>query len=268
MIRGLFTASSGMRAQEHRLDALSNNLANVDTNGYKRDVSVHKAFPEMLMHRFNDNGEFRFPLGSVDTAPIVGRLGTGVEYNESYTVFEQGSLKVTENDFDLALDDKGFFVVDTPRGIRYTRNGSFWLGKEQILETKDGYPVMGENGIIRITKDFVKIDKLGRVWQQETQDSDPQLVDTIKLVGFKRDRFLKKQGNSFWTENDLSGPAVDLYGTRRPGVHQGYLEGANVNPVTEMVNMIAVNRAYEANQKAISTHDQLLNRLINQAAKY
>jgi flagellar basal-body rod protein FlgF len=268
MIRGLYTASSGMRAQEHRLDAISNNLANVDLNGYKRDTSVHKAFPELLIRRFDDDGMFRFPLGSVDTAPSVGRLGTGVEYNESYTVFEQGSLKPTENTFDLALEDVGFFTIDTPQGVRYTRNGSFWLGKEQILETKDGFPVMGENGLIRITQDHVTIDKLGRVWQQETIESDPELVDTIKVVGFPRDRFLQKQGSSFWSENELSGPAADLAGLERPGVIQGFLEGSNVNPVTEMVNMIEVNRAYEANQKVIGTHDSLLNRLINQAAKY
>jgi len=268
MIRGLYTGASGMRAQEHRLDALSNNLANVDLNGYKRDTSVHKAFPELLIRRFEDDGTYRFPLGSVDTAPMVGKLGTGVEYNESYTVFEQGSLKVTENTFDLALDDEGFFTVETPQGIRYTRNGAFWLGVEQILETKDGFPVMGENGIIRITEDHVSIDKLGRVWQQETLEADPELVDTVKVVGFPRNRFLKKEGTSFWSANDLSGPPSDLVGTDRPGVLQGFLEGSNVNPVTEMVNMIEVNRAYEANQKVISTHDALLNRLINQAAKY
>ena len=268
MIRGLFTGASGMRAQEHRLDALSNNLANVDLNGYKRDTSVHKAFPELMIRRFEDNGVFRFPLGSVDTAPVVGKLGTGVEYNESYTIFEQGSLKVTENTFDLALEDEGFFTVDTPQGIRYTRNGSFWLGKEQIMETKDGFPVVGENGIIRITEDHISIDKLGRVWQQESIEADPELVDTIKIVGFARTRFLQKQGTSFWTENEHSGPARDLEGLDRPGVLQGFLEGSNVNPVTEMVNLIEVNRAYEANQKVISTHDSLLNRLISQAAKY
>ena len=268
MIRGLYIGASGMRAQEHRLDALSNNLANVDLNGYKRDTSVHKAFPELMIRRFDDNGEFRFPLGSVDTAPVVGKLGMGVEYNETFTVFEQGTLKVTENAYDLALDDKGFFTVDTPQGVRYTRNGSFWLGKEQILETKDGFPVMGENGIIRITKDHVNIDKLGRVWQQETLDADPELIDTIKVVGFPRDRFLQKQGSSFWSANENSGDAKDLQGTERPGVLQGFLEGSNVNPVTEMVNLIEVNRAYEANQKVITTQDSLLNRLISQAAKY
>ncbi|VDB00968.1 Flagellar basal-body rod protein FlgF [Olavius algarvensis spirochete endosymbiont] len=268
MIRGLYTGASGMRAQEHRLNALSNNLANVDLNGYKRDISVHKAFPELLIRRFEDDGVFRFPAGSVDVAPLVGKLGTGVEYNESYTVFEQGSLKVTENTFDLALDDAGFFVIDTPQGLRYTRNGSFWLGKEQILETKDGFPVFGEGGIIRISKDVVSIDKLGRIWEKDVGDDDAELVDTIRVVGFPRRRYLQKQGTSFWTDNENSGFARNLEGADRPGVLQGFLESSNVNPVTEMVNMIEVNRAYEANQKVVLTHDSLLNRLISQAARY
>ncbi len=268
MIRGLYTGASGMRAQEHRLDALANNLANVDLSGYKKDISVHKAFPELLIRRFEDDGEYRFNLGSVDTSPVVGKLGMGVEYNESYTDFEQGSLKVTENKFDLALDDEGFFSIDTPWGVRYTRNGSFWLGKEQILETKDGYPVLGDSGIIKITKNEVTIDKLGRVWQMSTGDIEPELVDTLHLVGFARNRFLRKEGSSFWSANEFSGEERNLDGAKRPGVLQGFLEGSNVNPVREMVNMIEVNRAYEANQKTISTHNGLLDRLINQVAKY
>lgn len=268
MIRGLYTSTSGMKAQEHRLNALSNNLANVDLGGYKRDISVHKAFPELLIRRFQDDTVFRFPPGSIETAPIVGGLGMGVEYNESFTVFEQGSLKATENRFDLALEGEGFFEIETPRGIRYTRNGAFWMGKERILETKDGLPVMGENGIITLTKDEVSIDRLGRVWQKDPGPEDPELVDTIKVVGFSRIRFLKKEGNSFWSANSLSGPARELEGSGRPGVLQGFLEGSNVNPVTEMVNMIEVNRAYEANQKAVGTHNNLLGKLINQVARY
>ena len=127
-----------MQAQQHRLNALSNNLANVDLTGYKRDTSVHKAFPEMLIRRFNDDGVHQFPIGSVDSAPIVGKLGTGVEYNESYTVFEQGALKETSNPFDIALDGDGFFTIQTNHGERFTRNGSFILGKEGFLLTQRG----------------------------------------------------------------------------------------------------------------------------------
>lgn len=281
MVRGLYTAASGMRSQEHRMNALTNNLANVDLNGYKRDTSVSKAFPEMLMRRFNDNGVYRLPFGSMDTAPVVGKIGTGVEYNESFTVFEQGSLKETENPFDLALDGEGFFAIETNDGERYTRNGNFVLGKEGFLLTKDGYPVMGEDGPIQIKKNNFTIDQLGRVWQNGDFSENPQrlvsmdendwanteLVDTLKIVDFARERHLKKQGNSFWTATEFSGEAR-IAEENRPVVHQGFLEGSNVNSVREMVKMIEVNRAYESNQRVISTHDSLLDKLINNAARY
>ena len=132
-----------MIAQMHNLDAISNNLANVDLTGYKQDTSVHKAFPEMLLRRMNDDGLFTIPPGSVDQAPVIGTLGTGVEYNETFTIFSQGALKQTENPFDLALEGKGFFTIDTPQGERFSRNGSFHISPEGILVNKQGLPVMG-----------------------------------------------------------------------------------------------------------------------------
>ncbi len=284
MIRGLYTGASGMQAQQHRMDALANNLANVDLTGYKRDTSVHKAFPEMLIRRFNDDGVHQFPIGSVDSAPIVGKLGTGVEYNESYTVFEQGALKETSNPFDLALDGDGFFTIKTNQGERYTRNGTFILGKEGYLLTKEGYQVLGENGPIQIKLNNFTIDKQGRIFQNgelsenprrlvsmnENDWADTELVDNLKIVRFEGNgnRFLKKQGSSLWTDTPESGAAYVAETGGRPKVLQGFLEASNVNPVREMVNMIEVNRAYEANQKVITSQDSLLNKLINQAARY
>jgi len=284
MIRGLYTGASGMQAQQHRMDALANNLANVDLNGYKRDTSVHKAFPEMLIRRMNDNGVHQFPIGSVDSAPIVGKLGTGVEYNESFTVFQQGALKETSNPFDIALDGDGFFSIQTNEGERYTRNGSFILGKEGYLLTKEGYQVMGEEGPIQIKLNNFTIDRQGRIFQNGALSDNPQrlvsmsendwaeteLVDTLKVVRFdgNGNRFLKKQGSSLWTDTPESGAAFMTSADERPKVLQGFLEASNVNPVSEMVNMIEVNRAYEANQKVITSQDSLLNKLINDAAKY
>lgn len=270
-----------MKAQMHRMDALSNNLANVNTTGYKKDTSVQKAFPELLIRRTNDNGVHKFPFGTDDTAPVVGKLGTGVEYNESFTVFKQGSLKETSNPFDVALEDKGFFTVDTPYGERYTRNGSFTLGKEGMLLTKEGYPVMGEEGPIYIKKNNFMIDDEGNVFQNGELSDDPKLmvsmesndwsetekVDRLKVVGFEKDRHIKKLGGSLWGANENSGEATILNGSDRPKVSQGFIEASNVNPVTEMVNLITVNRAYEANQKVISTQDNLTGKLLNNVAR-
>jgi len=282
VIRGWYTAASGMRAQQWRLDAVANNLANVNTDGYKRDVAAFKAFPELLIRRQDDDGVYLHPFGSADAAPIVGKMGTGVEFNELFTSFEQGALKETSSDFDLALDGRGFFCVSTPWGERYTRNGSFQLGKEGYLETKEGYPVLGENGPIMVKANNFQVDKDGRVWINAAISDDPDvmvsregntwdepaLLDTLKIVEFDLDRYLKKQGSSLYEESDTSGPAVVIEEGRRPQIYQGFVEAANVNPVTEMVHMIEINRAYEANQKIIQVEEAALGTLINQVAKF
>ncbi|MGC9313510.1 MAG: flagellar basal-body rod protein FlgF [Sediminispirochaetaceae bacterium] len=281
MIPGMYTGASGMKAQMHRMDALSNNLANVDVTGYKRDLSVSKAFPQMLIRRTNDNGVYKFPFGSSDVAPVLGKIGTGVEYNESFTVFNQGALKQSNNPFDLALDGEGFFSVETTRGERYSRNGSFHLSKEGVLVTKQGEPVLGENGIIRIKKNNFVVDKKGNVYQNAVFSGDPErlvsmeenewenleLVDTLKVVDFERPRFLKKEGDSLWRTTEEAGDMQQAALGSETKVEQGFLEGSNVNPVTEMVRMIEVNRAYEANQRTITTQDELSGRLINDVLK-
>ncbi|GHV83337.1 flagellar basal body rod protein FlgG [Spirochaetia bacterium] len=279
MIRTWFTGASGMRAQQWRLDAASNNLSNVDTDGYKKDVTIHKAFPEMLMRRMEDDGVYRHPFGSADVAPIIGKLGTGVEFNELWTDFQQGAMKETGSDFDMALDGKGFFAVETPYGERYTRNGTFVLGKEGFLETKEGYPVLGENGRLRVKANNFQVDKAGNVWinadyaddelvdrERNTWD-DTVLLDTLKIVDFDIDRFLEKQGSNLYRSTDTSGEAQLMELDVRPRVVQGFAEASNVDPVLEMVHLIEVNRAYEANQKVIQSGDSMLGTLINQVAR-
>jgi flagellar basal-body rod protein FlgF len=280
MVRGIYTGASGMLAEQVRLDTIANNLANVNLDGYKRDVTVQKAFPELLIRRLNDDGVYLHPFGSADVAPIVGRIGTGVETNELFTEFEQGSLKQTENDFDLALDGKGFLTVITPDGERLTRNGSFTLGKEGWLETKDGYPVMGENGPIRIKENNFTVDTDGNVYENASLADDPmrlvskaenmwdatRLVDRLKIQDVDQGRYLQKRGSSLWAVTEASGPAA-VMGTGRPKVEQGFVETSNVNPIVEMVRMIEVNRAYEANQRSVQTEDAMLNKLLNETIR-
>ena len=285
MLRGIYTGAAGMVVQQNRLDALANNLANVDTTGYKRDLAVQKAFPELLIRRMDDDGVTRvpyrgFPWGSYDVAPVVGRIGTGAETNEYFTVFSQGPLRQTENPFDLSLEGKGFFVVQTPYGERYTRNGSFQIGPEGLLVTKQGYPVLGENGLIRLKLNNFVVDEDGVIYENETFADDPLrlvsarenewentvLVDRLQVVDMRNTRYLRKQGDSLWLTTRESGDA-EILEADRPKVRQGFLETSNVNVVSEMVEMIEVNRAYEANQKSIQSHDQLTGRLINEAIK-
>jgi flagellar basal-body rod protein FlgG len=282
MIRGWYTGASGMRAQQFRLNAVANNLANIDTDAYKRDIASFKSFPELLLRRQDDDGVYHIPFGSADAAPIIGKMGTGVELNELFTNFDQGSLKETTSDFDIALDGKGFMAIATPWGERYTRNGSFQLGKEGYLETKEGYPVLGEQGPIRVKANNFQIDKEGRIWINAAYADDPEIMisregnqwedqiqlDTLKIVEFDIPRYLEKQGSSLYRESETSGPAIIMAETMRPKVLQGFVEASNVDPVREMVDMIEINRAYEANQKVIQAEEQALGTLINQVAKF
>jgi len=278
MIRGVYTSASGMIAQQAKLDSVANNLANVDKTAYKKDMTVFKSFPDMLIRRINDNGLGITPAGSYDTMPVVGKLGTGVEVNEVYTQFSQGSLQRTENPFDMALEGQGFFAVSTEKGERYTRNGSFTLNQDGILVTHNGNPVMGENGLIKLQKNNFMISERGEIivnnaLSKDTQDlvgmtnnnwSNPQVIDKLKIVDFENIREIKKEGDSMFRETEFSGPPLP------PGkikVVQGFLEKSNVNIVREMVDMIEVQRSYEANQKSVLTHDQTLGKLINDVGR-
>lgn len=283
MLRGLYTAESGMLAQWHQMNVVSNNLANLNTTSYKRESAILKSFPEMLMRRLNDTGIVKVPAGAYDLAPIIGKMGTGVELNEVHTHFQQGSLKSTENDFDLALIGKGFFVVNTDRGERFTRNGTFTMDQDGYWVTQEGFRLQGEKGDIRIkSANFQVLEDGGILENQEfsaedlgrfvdkTQNNwlEPVLKDRIRIVRFYNERMLKKEGASFYTATKHSGEARDMQvGEGRAKVLHGYLETSNVNPVLEMTRMIEVHRAYEANQRVLLTNDSLLQKSVNEIAR-
>ncbi|MGI5172340.1 flagellar basal-body rod protein FlgF [Treponema sp. OMZ 840] len=262
MIRGWYIGSSGMNAQQNRLNVIANNLANVDTTGFKRDTAVSKNFSELLIRRTNDDGVYKISLGSADAAPIIGKMSLGVETNESFTDFSQGSYKETGSKTDVAFSAAGFFTVQTPGGERYTRNGNFMIGKEGLLETKDGYPVLGEKGPIYVADTEFFIDKDGIIYDSE----DMREIERFKTVRFENERYLKKQGSSLYAETDISGPAYIAEGEERPAFLQGFVETSNVNVVNEMVQMIEVNRAYEANQKTIQAGDTMMSVLWSKTA--
>lgn len=188
-------------------------------------------------------------------------------------------MKQTDNAFDIALEGEGFFAVQTPFGERYTRNGSFLIGAEGMLVTKQGYPVLGENGPIQLKLNNFVVDEDGVIYENEAFADDPNrlvsmrenewedtvAVDRLRIVDMRNTRYIEKQGNSLWRTTEESGEAFLASGDDRPKVHQGFLETSNVNPVTEMVQLIEVNRAYEANQKAIQSQDQMTGQLISRA---
>lgn len=286
MLRGIYTSSTGMIMNQYKMDVISNNLANVDRTGFKADDAIFKSFPEMLIQRRREDGVGVVPMGSFDLAPIVGKLGTGVEFNESYTRFEQGAVKTTGNSFDLMLDDRGqkspaFFVINTDRGEKLSRNGSFVLNNDGYLVTPDGFPLMGEKGPIQVARFNWVVKENGEVWINQTIGNDPTagtnetqnhwenpvLLDKIKIRTVEFQRELKKEGNSFFTVTPESGPMLEFKPESEPIILQGFLEASNVNIVREMTKMIEVQREYEANQKSVTTHDSLLGKLINEVAR-
>ncbi len=233
MIRGLYTSASSMMARRTVQEVVTNNLANLNTVGYKRD---RVAFRNIL-----------------DAQNLVGddETGQGVEYIE--TDFSGGQFKQTDNPLDFALEGKGFFVVQNGDDRLYTRNGNFKLGTEGELLTVNGYQVMGEDGPIILRENEIIVDKQGAI------SSDGITIGKLLIVNFGQPNLLKKAGNNFFTRpKTVQEP--NLIDTP---IKQGSLEDSNVNPLEEMVNLIMISRDYSQNQKLIQTQDSTLQKAVN-----
>lgn len=243
----------GMITQMQRMDVVTNNIANVDTTGYKKDQVVSQSFTEELMKRINDPGlrmfkEFRdFP---------VGRVSQGVFVDDVYTDFSAGSLRQTNGPLDLALNGQGFFCVNVNGEELYTRDGSFKLMSDGTLVTSDGGIVQGLNGDIVIPNGTITISEQGRVY------SNDQYIDTLKLTDFTDKHTLRKDKDNYWrtTPESQTSAFTGL-------VVEGYLENANVSSVKEMVEMITLSRAYETNSRMITIHDTTLGRAVSEIAR-
>ncbi len=246
MIRGLYTGATGMIAETIRTDTTANNLANANTAGYKKDVAVNSEFNAMLVYRINDGGQ----------TTAIGDLGRGTLVDEVAVIHTQGVTRQTGNDFDLAIEGPGFFAVETPAGVRYTRNGTFLRNMVGDVVTTEGHRVLGQNGPIRINGDKMTVAEDGQVLV------DGIAADQLQLVAFADERQLTKEGSSLYAAADGSQtqPAAGR-------ICQGFLEGANVSVVSEMVNLINNYRAYEANSKTVQSQDQLLDKAVNEVGR-
>ncbi|MGE5455463.1 MAG: flagellar basal-body rod protein FlgF [Methylocystaceae bacterium] len=260
MIRGLYTAASGMMLQQAREDVVANNLANVDTSGFKKDLARAQSFPMQPVYRLGEEEKDAQHMDQPIKPVYIGELGTGAVVHAVTTDHTQGRLKETKNPTDVALTEEGyFFAVDTPQGVRYTRDGAFKINQQGTLVNNTGYPVMVDNGSsLQITGGEFFIDDKGRA--VTTQNGNQQVLGNIAI--FKADSTLmEKRGDNLY-EPQTDPEAVDLL-TAPTLLKSGYLEGSNVNAIREMVDMIEVVRVYEMNQKVAQSEDSLLDMAIN-----
>jgi flagellar basal-body rod protein FlgF len=244
MLRSLYISTSGMLAQRRVMDVLTNNLANVETAGFKRDSLMTQSFSDVLLSRIND------PEGN--DGPI-GFSNWGVHPDEIATDFSEGSLIWTGRAADIALSGDGFFVVETPQGLRYTRSGNFQVDSAGFLCTNEGYHLRGTAGRIHVGSQDFSVDMQGNV-------ASPGGAYRLQVVRFADNTVLRKEGDNLY-----AGPAVAALADCE--VLQGYLEGSNVDLSSEMVNMITVSRNYEANQRMVSMLNDTLQKTVNEVGR-
>lgn len=252
MVRGLYTAYTGMINEQKRLDVISNNMANAATVGYKTERVSNQAFNQELTLKIKDTSV------AYNQQPI-GHMSLGVKVGEVYTDYSQGSLRETEATFDLALEGSGFFQIsyhnrDGSTSTKFTRDGSFTMTSDGYVVDMDGNNLVSQNGVLQVPPDAVNIviDESGYVY------ADEQLVDRIVLVDYQDYDFIEKFGENMY-QTVLGATPVEATAK----IRQGFTEQSNVNAVNEMVDLITVTRAYEAGQKVINTIDMMTDKAVN-----
>lgn len=268
MMRSLWTAASGMIAQQTNVDTISHNLSNVNTTGYKTQKAEFKSllYQTLQTRTTTANGEEK---------PIPAQVGLGTRVASIDSCYTQGPLQASENDSDFAISGDGFFAIQGDDGNRYyTRNGSFvWaVGPRGVtLCNSDGYPVLdSKNKTIVVPKGLtsgnMKISDDGQIGYLNAKGVYVPMNQTIGLYQFTNPSGLEKMSRSLLAETEASGAALNeatANGLKKSTVRQGYLEGSNVQVADEMVNLIIAQRAYELNSKAIQASDDMLQQANN-----
>ena len=248
MIRGLYISSTGMITQTKKMDTVTNNLANVETKGYKSDKLLSRSFNDMLIERINDPAV-------VNVTQAIGPLNSGIHIDEVYTSFEQGPIENTGNQTDLAILGDGFFVVDTPNGIRYTRAGNFIVDAEGYLSTNEGNRVLSQNGPIYIGSGKFTVTENGIV---QTENNNYRL----RIAAFANNGTLRKEGSNLYYNYEGQ---PELQSNAK--ISQGALEGSNVDIASSVIEMINISRNFESNQSIIKMLDSSLNKAVNEIGK-
>ncbi len=270
MVRSLWSAATGMIAQQTNIDNIANNLSNVNTVGYKTAVNEFKS----LLYQ---NIQTRTTSATGDPKPVGAQVGLGVRNASIMTIFKQGAALASESDTSFAINGKGFFGVQGADGeVYYTRNGSFqWsLGNNDtiMLTTSDGLPVLDSTGeAISLDTDTyvpanITVNAEGQLCYPDENNNARPIGITMGIFQFNNPAGLEKKDGTLYQVSDASGEALNEStnaALQRSEIMQGYLEGSNVQVADEMVNMIIAQRAYELNSKAIQASDEMLQQANN-----
>ena len=246
MSGGMYLAAAGALVQQMRLETLANNVANINTSGYKGERTIFRVTEQDP---------------SQNIQPLVGMTQPLSPYAPPFSTvidFSQGAILQTGNPLDVAINGEGFFSVQTPGGIQYTRQGSFTLNEEGVLVSQDGYPVQGEGGEIALDEGRIEIDDEGGIYV------DGDEVGRLQVTAIANNAVLKKVGNGRFVATD---PGITGQRPENTTLSQGFIEGANVNPVRAMTEMIETSRAFEAYQKVIQTADEATAKSIGDVGK-
>ncbi len=261
MVKGLYTAYTGMVNEQKRMDVTANNMANAATTGYKKEGMVNQSFDQQLAIKIKDTSVYSNPQ-------TIGDITLGVKVGETYTNWDQGSFELTDTDSDLALSGNGFFAISFTNksgdtSIKYTRDGSFTVDADGYFRTSDGDYLLNQNGAlnsINTEDNYVRINpnvdysvnEQGLIYQNGV------VVGQIGVVDVDDYNYISKYGENLYDVVD-GGQIV----ASDASVEQGCLEASNVNIVDEMVSIITLSRAYEAGQKVIQTEDSTLDKAVN-----
>jgi len=255
-MRALDIAASGMLAQQRNVAVISNNLANMNTTGFKRRRTE---FQDLLYQNLRRVGSTSSDAGNIVPAGV--QLGLGVKLAAVYRIHEQGNLNSTDNTFDMALEGPGFFQVELPNGeTSFTRDGSFQLNASGEVVTHDGYKLLPGISIPSNAID-VTINESGEVLVKQDGQTSLSNVGQIQIAVFQNDAGLEAVGSNLFIETPASGSAItgNPAATDFGSILQGFLETANVNAVEEITELISAQRAFEMNSKVVTTADEILN---------
>lgn len=254
MVRGLYTAYTGLVNQQKRLDVVSNNLANATTTGFKKEGVTTQSFDSVYGIKIKDA-----TVGYMNQN--IGSMSLGAKIGETYRSWDQGSLRNTDSNYDFALSGKGFFSISFTNkagetSTLYTRDGSFQMNQEGYLVTKDGDYVLGESGepiVLPTDATNIAVEPTGEIY------ADNEYVDSFLLTDFEDYNYLEMYGENLYRALDGATQADEVTAT----VNQGFKEASNINVVSEMVEMISIAREYESGQKVINAMDEMMSKMVS-----